>query len=254
GISGAVWFMAQSFAFCFSVMALYYATTDNKKHALWSLLFWGLSVGCRPFQIVWLPLLLVFIFQKYNEDNMKQKIKSITIASIPMLVLAAFMAWLNYARFGSILEFGHNYLPCYANKPQFSTIYLKHHLLIYFFSLKFSDFSTSAFWLTNTIYLAFIAFLMLTIKVKKSKFIIQTITIICVMAFVHICLLAMHDTLAGWGWGSRYIIDTTPFIFFATVLLYDEKYKKVLIISSSALLLIGFIVNFCGTIVMYRKF
>ena len=73
--NGWVWFMAQNFSFTLTIMAVYYA---YKACPGWSLFFWACAVGCRPFQILYFPVLLILMIStwKKNEHDFK---KCITI-------------------------------------------------------------------------------------------------------------------------------------------------------------------------------
>lgn len=77
--------------------------------------FLACAVGCRPFQILYFPVLLILMIStwKKNEHDFKvvKKIKSDWYKGIPCFLVALSYFILNYARFGSIFEFGHNYLP-----------------------------------------------------------------------------------------------------------------------------------------------
>lgn len=66
-----VWFIAQNMAFTLSLMAIYYALKN--KIGL-SLAFWACAVGCRPFQILYLPALLYLIYNAHKAVNPEDKI------------------------------------------------------------------------------------------------------------------------------------------------------------------------------------
>jgi Gpi18-like mannosyltransferase len=107
-----VWFIAQNMAFTLSLMAIYYAL---KNKAGLSLAFWACAVGCRPFQALYIPVLLYLLYKAHKEQNHDDKlidiIKKRWLALIPMAIIALSYMILNFARFGNITEFGHNYLP-----------------------------------------------------------------------------------------------------------------------------------------------
>ena len=129
--NGWVWFMAQNFSFTLTIMAVYYA---YKACPGWSLFFWACAVGCRPFQILYFPVLLILMIStwKKNEHDFKvvKNIKSDWYKGIPCFLVALSYFILNYARFGSIFEFGHNYLPEFTRTEtgQFNLAYLKGNL------------------------------------------------------------------------------------------------------------------------------
>ena len=98
-----VWFIAQNMAFSLSLMAIYYALKN--KIGL-SLAFWACAVGCRPFQILYLPALLYLIYNAHKAVNPEDKIIDIIkkryLALVPMAVIALSYMILNFARFGNI--------------------------------------------------------------------------------------------------------------------------------------------------------
>ena len=110
-----VWFIAQNMAFTLSLMAIYYALKN--KIGL-SLAFWACAVGCRPFQILYLPALLYLIYNAHKAVNPEDKIIDIIkkryLTLVPMAVIALSYMILNFARFGHITEFGHNYPRIYT--------------------------------------------------------------------------------------------------------------------------------------------
>lgn len=72
--NGWVWFIAQNLSFTLSIMALYYALVGAGG---FSLFFWACSVGCRPFQVVYFPLLVFLLYQFYKKQD-----KSITLLQL----------------------------------------------------------------------------------------------------------------------------------------------------------------------------
>lgn len=63
-VNGWVWFIAQNFAFTLSLMSVYYAAKG--KLGL-SLSFLACAVGCRPFQIVYIPLIFIIFLAEWNK-------------------------------------------------------------------------------------------------------------------------------------------------------------------------------------------
>ena len=126
GANGSVWFIAQTMSFTLCVMSIYYASTAKQAHAGVSLALWACAVGCRPFQAVYIPILLYLIYKKFKNASPDIKfaglIKQYALASIGAIVIALVYMTLNYMRFGNVTEFGHNYLPEFteAQYGQFS--------------------------------------------------------------------------------------------------------------------------------------
>ena len=85
----------------------------------------ALAVGCRPLYALLLACWLGWQFYQ------RRSLKRILPALLPAVVMAACMMAYNFARFGSVTESGHNYLPEFvrAENGQFSLTYLVPNLL-----------------------------------------------------------------------------------------------------------------------------
>lgn len=130
-VDGWVWFFAQSLAFTLTLMAFYYALAGKKGKALF---FLCAAVGCRPFQLLYLPLVLGLLLQKEEKASWAEKCRACFLSKCYRFLPAAFLALsyliLNFLRFGNPLEFGHNYLPEFTRSAQgqFSLSYLGENL------------------------------------------------------------------------------------------------------------------------------
>lgn len=128
GMNGYVWFIAQSMSFTLSLMALYY-TLQNKGGL--ALAFWACAVGCRPMLALYGILLVYLLVKGYKKENPKgtvwQLVKEKWYWVIGCGAIAISYMALNYARFGNITEFGHNYLPEFTRTKtgQFNLSYFK---------------------------------------------------------------------------------------------------------------------------------
>lgn len=136
---GGVWFQAQLAGMMLATISIYAMIKDQREISYAAL---ALAVGCRPFYILYFPVLFAWFFscdrrKKGAKSGVKGLVQSL-VQSIgyQALGLAAaaiiglvYMAY-NYARFGNVLEFGHNYLPEFleAENGQFSLVYLKENL------------------------------------------------------------------------------------------------------------------------------
>ncbi len=76
-------------------------------------LAWGLSVGGRPHYVLSLPLLgipLAFLLAREPGRRVTRgRLALLAAALVPAAVVGAGLAWYNYARFGSVSEFGFRY-------------------------------------------------------------------------------------------------------------------------------------------------
>ena len=73
--------------------------------------FMALAVGCRPTMLFCSLVVPVMLFPTLQSCLKERKIPIVKIAALalPYLLIGAGLAWYNFARFGSILEFGANY-------------------------------------------------------------------------------------------------------------------------------------------------
>lgn len=258
--NGGVWFMAQVFSFTFSLLAIYYALSgDMKVHPYLSLFFWALSVGCRPFQIVYLPLLILLLYQKYHknspEKNFLDSIKHYWHWGIPALLVATFYFGLNAARFGNPLEFGHNYLPEFLNADygQFNLAYLSENLKNLFRLPTFVDhkliFPTAngmAFWLVSPLYLSLMIHLLSPQKLIKDK----KMLFVVLLVMMHFLLLCSHRTMGGWHFGNRYTVDALPYVYLLWLMIDPKKTRHKIV--DYVLFFLGLSLNLVGTIATYN--
>ena len=211
-LTGYVWFSAQTQAFFFSVLCLY--LIDSKKKTAWyfSFLCLGVAFACRPFQIVYFPLVLYMLFKNIDtgKDFWRTLLGCIKYV-LPLVFVGLCVAVYNYIRFDNILEFGHNYLPEFENEAQFSLSYIPGNFAEI---LKLPSFEDSYFWprfngtlffLVNPVYI------LLAVSLIKNKFgKKQMVYILCLI--VHFVLMLSHKTMGGWQFGCRYLVDMIPFM------------------------------------------
>ena len=115
--------------FMFSVWGLlliFRATKDDSydkietKFLFWGGLFMALAVGCRPTMLLVSLIVPVILFptlrsylpinQIINDARIRKNLcKNVIVLAIPYLFVGVGLAWYNFARFGSIMEFGANY-------------------------------------------------------------------------------------------------------------------------------------------------
>ncbi len=214
--SGGVWFMAQMLGLCLAFWGLFFAQRGGR--VLPSLLF-ALAVGCRPFYAV---LLAVWFLWQLRADRSPRAVVS---AAAPALVVAAAMMAYNYARFGSVTEFGHNYLPEHVNSVygQFHPVYLLPNLLKLLrpitldaaLQLHFEIFNGFLFIAANPLFLlAFVRGIQLLRNAEPRRATPlpsngYAVLLLCLLVTV---LTAMHNTMGGWQFGTRYLIDLFPWV------------------------------------------
>jgi len=241
-------------------MTIYYA--GNGKGG-WALFFWACSVGCRPMQIFFLPVVLLILYivekKKSPELSGKKIVSNKIYWGIPASCVALTYMVLNYLRFGSIIEFGHNYLPEFirAEHGQFSVKYMSENLksLLHFFQFDESGkividhFGNLSFMLVSPCVIFAILTLLACILKKEYRIVIfQSGIIACAIAYLAVTI--MHKTMGGWHFGNRYANDILPWIYLATVLGLSrvEKLGKYQI----PIAVFGLCLNAIGNVVVYN--
>lgn len=261
GMNGFVWFIAQSMSFTLSLMAMYYAIRGKGG---WSLAFWACAVGCRPMLALYGVLLVFILWKGWKKENvtgtLPDLVKQKWYWGIGVGLIALSYMVLNYARFGNIAEFGHNYLPEFTRTTtgQFDLSYLKENLGHYLRlplasqnggSLQFFSADGMAFWLIGPIFITIFAAWLYTI-VKKRRGNLVLLLMLPILAGIHLLIICSHKTLGGWQFGNRYLVDMLPYLF-AGLLWWmpeDEKFMK----WNIPILAFGFAINLIGTIATYN--
>lgn len=83
----------------------------KKKYLFLGSFFMALVAGCRP-QLLLTSFCSLIIFKDYIKEKRifsKEGKKELLSFMVPYLIIAIFCMWYNYARFGSIFDFGANY-------------------------------------------------------------------------------------------------------------------------------------------------
>lgn len=218
---GGVWFMAQVLGLCFSVWGIFYAMQSSlPAQALASLCF-GLAVGCRPFYALlpalWLGQMLYRVFRH------AVPVREFVAAILPISLAAIAMMSYNYVRFGSVLEFGHNYLPEFveAEYGQFHIAYLFPNLLNLLRpltidasgQLSFPIFNGFLPFVANPLFALWTACAVRLHGQPRKVFCLPTHGVVlagsCLLVLVLTCL---HRTFGGWQFGARYTVDLFPYV------------------------------------------
>lgn len=224
-INGHVWFIAQNMCFTLSLMSLFYAVRGKGG---WSLALWACAVGCRPMVVLYLPLLGFILWKGWREQEGGAGIGSLIRErwywGIGVTLIALSYMTLNYMRFGSIFEFGHNYLPEFTRTEtgQFHISYfagnLKNLLRLPVpdpesHALRFPTDNGMAFWLVTPLFLTMAAAWLYAV-VKKWRQQRVLILLLPLLALLHVFVICCHRTLGGWHFGNRYLLDLLPYLFY----------------------------------------
>jgi len=111
----AVYEIAITAAFCFFMAGLACLATaalaNPRRPALWTVvagLCFGLTMGCRP-HLVLAVIAIVICYAILLRRNARFSIAELSRLGVPIAICGAALAWYNFARFGSIFEFGQVY-------------------------------------------------------------------------------------------------------------------------------------------------
>lgn len=252
-LNGAVWYQAQVLGFLLILAAI--ERYDAQSPTL-SLIFFALSVGCRPINVLYGPLLIIGFLLK-NMKNGKQS-KSSIIKLLPGIISGLLIAGLygvyNYIRFDNFLEFGHNYLPefSFQGGTQFSLDHLGKNIIQYVFALPFEQtadgLSLKAFgfslFLANPILLMMLFWSAVRFfrgSIKKYQSLILSFFVL------HLLALLLHRTFGGYQYGARYAVDLIPY----AVLLLMYREKKTIHIAEAGVMLLGLALSIYGSLVIH---
>lgn len=249
-----VWFIAQNMAFTLSLMAIYYALEGR---AALSLAFWACSVGCRPLQFFYLPILLYLLYESFKNEKLSVIIRKKWVCVIPVFVIALSYMVLNFARFGNPLEFGHNYLPEFteAQLGQFNIAYVFQNLnsLIRLPQISFNGaweyqaFDGTNMFLISPIFISAVVYGIKSIFSKSTDR--KLVILIFVMAILQILAITAHKTMGGSQFGNRYTNDILPMMLILIGLTLPKK--DGVSAFNYVLFLIGITINIIGSVLYY---
>lgn len=232
--NGAVWYQAQVLAFLLTVAAIERIQSGKPTSGL---LFYALSVGCRPFQVLYGPLLIAY-YLIGTKKTRKEASRSLLPGVLLGLLVASLYGVYNFIRFGDILEFGHNYLPEFSSQGgiQFSLNHIKKHAGTFLLGLPFYHSNGSlvpkrfgfSFFIANPIYLCLCAWQIRELIKKQFDYLL----LIVFGTFVLHCLILLtHSTCGGFQFGARYFIDCIPYALLYLVACSSPPQKKVSILN-----------------------
>ena len=175
-----------------------------------------------------------------------------------MAVIALSYMILNFARFGNITEFGHNYLPEHTNSElgQFNLSYIKENIGSLF---KLPSVNSSGIWeypqfngmcifLVSPIFISYLIYIARSI-IKHEKFDMKFTLLVLAIAIIELLSITAHKTMGGAHFGNRYTNDVLPIIFTGTVMLLpkDNDWESF----NYPLFFIGLAINLVGSIMFF---
>lgn len=257
-IDPGVWFFAQNLCFMLSVLTIYAGLKEKDGAALF---FWACSVGCRPMQLFFLPVLLFLLWQKDKKakKSFRQIIRIKWKSFIPAGIMAFSYMLLNALRFGSITEFGHNYLPEFVNSEegQFGTAYFGNNLKMLFNLPEINEEgrmmidsfgNLSIFIVSPIIIVALLCLIRMMLRGNGQEKLIAAFVFAAVM--FHLIFIMHHRTMGGWHFGNRYVNDVLPWLYLPVCMVMEQKPE--LTKWQLPLMLFGLGLNMVGTCVVYN--
>ena len=207
-LDGGVWYQAQTLNFL--LLAGAFSAMARRRPTL-SCLLYALAVGCRPFTALFGPVLLMMYLRQ------KQRPRLWPGLAVGLCVAACYAAY-NYARFGNIFEFGHNYLPEFTRVEtgQFSLAYLAGNVKTFLFGPPFSlqngawtlnQFGFSMF-LCNPVLLMTLIWLIEAAARRRMK---PQMLLTWLLMLLHLFCLLLHKSFGGFQFGARYTLELIPY-------------------------------------------
>ena len=222
-VNAWVWFIAQNLAFTLTLASLFYAL-KGKPCAAFTL--WACAVGCRPFQIIYIIFILYLLYRFYRNElnqNAVNTIKKRLPSIIPAVCIAVSYMLLNYFRFGSITEFGHNYLPEFTRVEtgQFDVSYIAQNFKNLFRlpqlvngHLQFQSSDGFCMFIASPVLISFFVYWII-VMIKGSSEEKRIFGAVMVIFWVHMVMITAHKTMGGSHYGNRYVTDALPAVYTA---------------------------------------
>jgi hypothetical protein len=225
-----VWAQGQSLGYCLAVLGLAFVAFNPRRGLLGPIAGYvclAFAVGCRPLYLSMAPLFLALD----HRTSGRALPRAALTGGLAMAPYGLVLAWYNYARFGSVTEFGHNYLPWARKLPTgiFDVAYLPRNLYHAFVRwpewtggsppVSFDPWGT-AFYINQGILL----FVLWALVARRFDPALKWTA-----AFAMAVIAGGIFTYEAGGWrqfGYRYIIDVIPAGFCVFVLAYDRFTRK----------------------------
>jgi hypothetical protein len=114
----------------------YSAISRKDLPSIWKLVLagthWALAFGTRitilPAIIFTTVATLIYILRENKTETLKKILLNLSAMGIPLLLVAVGLSWYNWARFGSIFEFGLRFQLASANYNEFNSLFSTHYI------------------------------------------------------------------------------------------------------------------------------
>lgn len=259
-IDPSVWFLAQSMCFMLAILSIYFA---QKGKGGISLFFWACSVGCRPMQALYIPVLMILLCKRTKLNGRGNLLYRFIVEKwhwgIPAIMVALSYMVLNYLRFGNPFEFGHNYLPEFVNAEygQFHVHYIKENIKTLFRLPEFAEdgrlivntMGNLNFFIASPIFF-FAAAAFIYVLLKREYKLAGVCIGVLMLSGLYMLVVVMHKTMGGWHFGNRYTNDLLPWIYLIVVMIISRFPK--MIKYEIPLCIWGMCLNAVGTVIVYN--
>ena len=250
-MKGSVWFVAHVVATTF--VLLYIHEMLGKQRAWLAALFLGLASLSRSTTLFAFPFFLLWTFAQERKRPLLLLRQWVSFGSVLAVVLVA-MLWYNYARFGSLLDFGYsgmNVNPLVGDSlhgyGQFSVHFLKVNarfmlleppkFIKVFPYVTFNPYGTSIFLTMPALFFAFLGF-----RRREQRWLAASLLAGCVLP---VAAVLLYFNTGWYQFGYRFALDFLPFLFLLAALGIAERPRW----SEKTLIVLSVLVNVWGYIV-----
>ena len=249
---GAVWYQAQMAALCCMGLALWLTLSGR---ITWGLLLYALSVGCRPFNALYGPLLMFVWWRAQPARDLRATARGLWKGVALGLCVAGALAAYNVARFGDPFEFGTNYLPEFMRSQygEFSLNHLPGNIVSFVFGLPFDIGADGTLSLKRFGFSLLIANPLLLLPLWRCardlftrRMTAQKALCIALM-LAQMLLLLLHRTFGGLQFGARYAVDLLPYAALYLALDDDRRLHG----AEWCLLIVGIVLTVPGVLAVH---
>jgi hypothetical protein len=221
----SVWDFSEAAQMFFLILSIYCALKNSIK----SLSLGGVSFGCliliKAFYMVYLPIFLLYILAK-NRLSLKNAILHSGLFLLIVLIGFSLILYLNYIRFGDLLEFGYG-----KEVSNFFLSGIKEHgaRLIYWLD--------KGIFIYNPLFiLSILGYFKLAKRFRKETFFFTSIII-----FNFILTSMWYGWHGGSSWGPRYLVPMAP-LWLIPIFVFFHK-KRAIKITLLSLIFISFLIQ-----------